>query len=167
MTNVVPLLGDFGLTQIHGDVGKLIRFGQWLNGDGFADFEHAFIYVGDGNIIEAEPGGARKRPYSEYSGNTILWSTGHCKLNFGQRTSIARTAQALVGTPYSFVDYLALLMHRFHVPAPYLQRYIQTSDHMICSQLVDLCYQSAGVKLFNDGRWNGDVTPGDLYGLLK
>jgi hypothetical protein len=38
---------------------------------------------------------------------------------------------------------------------------------MICSQLVDQCYQDAGVHLFADGRWPGDVTPADLYRLIR
>jgi hypothetical protein len=37
---------------------------------------------------------------------------------------------------------------------------------MICSQLVDRCYDIAGVHLFDDGRKPGDVSPGDLSRCL-
>jgi hypothetical protein len=32
---------------------------------------------------------------------------------------------------------------------------------------VDFAYDMAGVHLFSDGRIPGDVTPGDLYRLLR
>lgn len=160
-----PLPGDFGLTSISGDVGRLIRVGQWLNGDGYANFEHAFIYMGGGLIMEAEPGGARIRPLSEYPAYTVKWSAGHFSLTPAQRNVIVTRARKFDGTPYSVLDYFALALHRLHIPAPGLRSYIRTSKHVICSQLVDICYQAAGVQLFTD-RWPGDVTPGDLSCLL-
>jgi hypothetical protein len=45
--------------------------------------------------------------------------------------------------------------------------FIADSGHLICSQLVDLCYLRAGAHLFDDGRLPGDVTPGDLWKLLN
>ena len=45
MTTVLP--GTIGLTQISGDVGRLIRVGQWMCGDGFTDYQHAFITTDD------------------------------------------------------------------------------------------------------------------------
>jgi cell wall-associated NlpC family hydrolase len=163
-----PLPGDFGLTQISGDVGRLIRFGQWLDGDGYENFEHAFIYLGDGEIIEAEPGGARITWLSEYNDDTIDWSTGKIPLTDAERTSIVSLARTMEGVPYSFLDYFALATKRLHLfPLDLaLKDYIKSSNHMICSQLVDRVYDTASVHLFNDGRWEGYVTPGDLYQLL-
>jgi uncharacterized protein YycO len=159
-----PPIGLIGLTSISGDVGRLIRFGQWLNGDGFTTWEHAFISIGGGLIVEAEPGGARVAHASEYS--TVHWCHGLASLaNSIQLENTEVYAKHYVGVPYSFADYLALSAHRLHIPAPDLQRYISTSRHMICSQLVDACYAQSGIKLFKDGRWAGDVTPGDLYQL--
>ncbi|MFD0528969.1 hypothetical protein ACFQ1I_21765 [Kitasatospora arboriphila] len=43
-------------------MSRLIRIGQWLNASGFADYEHAFVFVGDGQLVEAQPGGAELRP---------------------------------------------------------------------------------------------------------
>jgi uncharacterized protein YycO len=57
--SVGPLPGDFFVTKISGDVGWLISVGEWLNGSRFGPWDHAGIYVGDGQIVEAEPGGAR------------------------------------------------------------------------------------------------------------
>lgn len=170
--NAQPLPGDFGLTQIHGRAGKLIRFGQYLNGSGFENFEHAFVYVGGNMIVEAEPGGARLRPVSEYAAANVLWSTDHIPLTTPQRDAICLRAKQFYtandgkGVPYSALDYFALAAHRLHIWAPFLKSYVQNSGHVICSQLVDICYQNAGIHLFKDDRWPGFVTPGDLYGLL-
>lgn len=167
MTPTVPLPGDFGLVHMGGNSGKLIHAGQILNGDGFADYEHAFVYVGNGNIVEAEPGGA-KHVALHY--DKVLWSSGKIELTQTQRVLISHAAQeyAEIKTPYSAVDYFALAAKRLNLGplVPGLRTYVESSKHMICSQLVDKCYQDAGVQLFNDGRWNGYVTPGALAGLI-
>jgi len=150
-----------------GGVGRLIRIGQWLNGDGFADYEHAFVYLGGGQLVEAQPGGAELRPLSVYDGRPALWSTGRYALTDAQRAAIAAAARGYIGVPYSAADYVALAAHRFHLPVgPLIKGYVASSRHMICSQLVDQCYLDAGVHLFSDGRWPGYVTPADLAKLL-
>lgn len=167
MTKITePKLGDFGLVSIPGDVGNLIRFGQFLNGDGWSREEHAFVYVGDGQIVEAEPGGALLSAVSKYS--NVLWSTDHIPLADEQRAAIAEYAKTLIGTPYSAADYFAITAHRLHLPfSPLLKKFVSDRTHLICSQLVDCAYEHGGVNLFQDGRWNGYVTPGDLAKLLE
>jgi cell wall-associated NlpC family hydrolase len=162
---ITPQPGDFGLTQIHGRVGKLIRAGQWLNGDGFFDYEHAFVYVGEGQVIEAEPGGARLASLTEYNVSAVLWSTGAIGTTEAQRASIVAAARGYIGTPYSFLDYASLAAKRLHLWAPGLHSYVRSSGHMICSQLVAKCYFDAGCALFPG--WTGDVTPGDLCNLVR
>jgi uncharacterized protein YycO len=142
--------GDFGLVRIVGGVGRMIRVGQWLLGDGFADFEHAFVYVGDGRIVEAQPGGARETGLADYEGRPIVWSTGKVPVTGEQRAAIVAAAYSYLG-----------------VRVPLVRRFVADAGHMICSQLVDQCYQDAGVHLFADRRWPGDVTPGDLYRLIR
>ena len=162
----LPDVGDFEVVHMGGDSGKLIRFAQWLNGNGFKDYEHARIYVGNGQIVEAQPGGARLAPWSPDDGG--LWSTGLIPLTALQRSALVSAARKYIGTPYSAADYFAIAAVRlkFGLLVPYLHGYVATSRHMICSQLVDQCYQDAGVHLFNDGRWPGYVTPGALADLL-
>lgn len=167
-SEVRPLPGDFAVVRMGGHGGRAIRIGQWLNGDGFADFEHAFVCVGNEELVEAQPGGAELRPLSVYTdGRPIRWSTGRIPLTDDQRRAIVAAARGYIGTPYSVADYFALAAHRFHLPVGLLIRaYVADSRHMICSQLVDQCYQDAGVQLFADGRWPGYVTPADLANLL-
>lgn len=156
-----PQPGDIGLTQISGYVGVGIRFAQWFNGDGFADYEHAFVYTGDDKIVEAEPGGALHSPLSRYAANDVVWL--RCPPESGK--AVATAALGLIGVPYSFADYTALALHRFHIPTPHLKKFIESSGHLICSQLCDRAASRGGWHLFSDGRWSGDVTPGDLYRL--
>ncbi|MFE6686971.1 hypothetical protein ACFVFQ_10890 [Streptomyces sp. NPDC057743] len=165
MKHTHPLPGDIGLTQISGATGQLIRFGQWINGDGFADYEHAFLVLPEDRLLEAEPGGARIRPLSEYQGTDVRYVCPK-RLTEQQRERICSAADHYVGVPYSFLDYLAIATHRIHLTVPGLRRYVASTHHMICSQLVDKCYQDGGVQLFSDGRWPGYVTPMALYKLL-
>lgn len=159
----VPLPGDIGLTQISGSVGRAIRAGQWLDGDGYADYEHAFVYTGGGHIVEAEPGGALDSMLDRYDATRIAWL--RCPNPY--RVGVAEAARRYVGVPYSFLDYAAVGAHRLHLPAPGLRSYIESTGHMICSQLCDRAAMDGGWHLFEDGRWPGYVTPGDLWGLYN
>lgn len=166
MTAPQPAPGDFAVTTVRGQVGALISLGEWLNGSRFGHWDHAFVYVGDGQLVEAEPGGARVAGLDEYAGRPVAWSTGHINLTEEMRASVVAAARARIGTPYSAMDYLAIAAHRFHLPVPWLRKYVASSKHLICSALVDKVYQDAGVQLFRDGRWNGYVTPADLAELI-
>jgi hypothetical protein len=162
----MPEMGDFEVVPTGGEGGRLIRLGQYLNGSGFANYEHARLYLGDGMIVEAEPGGARIVPL--YASDGGLWSTGIISLTTDERQNIAKFGRLCDGVGYSGLDYFALAAHRFrlHPLDNTLKGRVESSHHLICSQLVDYCYMMAGVHLFTDGRWPGYVTPADLAELL-
>jgi cell wall-associated NlpC family hydrolase len=162
---VTPLPGDFALTKISGITGKAIAAGQALIGDA-APVQHAMIYVGNGQIVQAMPGGAELIDLADAS-EPVIWSTGHFELDVYQRLQIQDEAFDLVGTPYSFLDYASIGLAHFRVRPAWVTEFIASTGHLICSQLVDLCYLRAGVHLFDDGRLPGDVTPGDLWRLLN
>jgi uncharacterized protein YycO len=162
-----PQPGDFFLLPIDGRVGRLIRIAQWLNGDGFDPVQHAGTYLGHGYSVEAFPGGAKKLMMSGPRYDGIVWSTGAIELTPTQRNQVVAHALDYVGVGYSFLDYLGLALARFGLRPRWLKRYIGNTGHMICSQLVDQAYMDAGVKLFTDDRIPGDVTPADLYNLLR
>jgi hypothetical protein len=151
-----------GLTQISGRTGKLIEVGQWMNGEGFEDWEHAFVALPGGPILEAEPGGARIVPLVYAN---VYWCEGIYKLlpPTTNATEIGHVAEGLKGVKYSFADYAALSAHRLHIPAPCLKNYVASTGHMICSQLADEFYSRLGAHVFLDNRWPGDVTPASLY----
>ncbi|MCU1617211.1 MAG: hypothetical protein JWO98_4751 [Frankiales bacterium] len=89
------------------------------------------------------------------------------------RARVVAEAKKLVGVPYSPLDYVALaLVHLENLLTgrsrptwrltKWIRRRVQSSGHMICSQLVDAVYERAGIHLFHDGRLPGDVMPSDL-----
>lgn len=161
--------GDFICVPIGGQTGKLIRIGEWLNGDGFQNYEHAEILVTRTTTLGAYPGGAAIQTLAppDYQIGW-LWSSDAIHPSPAQRMTIIQTAASLKGTPYSALDYFAIAAHRLHVPGgPLLEDYVASQKHMICSQLVDYCYMKAGVHLFNDDRWPGDVTPEDLANVIQ
>ena len=176
-SNALP--GDFYLVSFDGKnpnlhdpdnwlkKGGAIRIGQWAAGEGFAQYEHAGIYVNGGMVIEAANTGTVMRPW-RYDGNDVMWSSGIIDLDPMQRMDIIKAAHGYIGTPYSWPDYWALAAHHLHLDLAdaKLKAYVSSTKHMICSQLVDQCYEDAGVHLFNDGRWPGYVMPGSLYHLL-
>lgn len=168
----MPQPGWIGLTRISGRVGFLIRLGQFLNVVGWkfwkwpklwllAASEHVFVFTGalatqDG-IVEAEPGGAR-HVRLHYSADSIRWIPAP-SVDVGVKTALA--AIAMIDTPYSFLDYLALALMRLHIPSRRLRNYVASLDHVICSQLADHAANVAGWHLF-PGREEGDVTPEDF-----
>jgi hypothetical protein len=163
-------VGAFFLTQITGPTGWLIGVGQALAGDP-SRYEHAGVIISEsGDVVEAEPGGARVSNLSEYKGRPLLisdapvlnsladWMAGERAL----RDHVVVEAKKLVGVGYSALDYLALALLHLHLPSSWVRNRVEKSGHMICSQLVDAIYERAGIHLFTDGRLPGDVAPADL-----
>lgn len=164
MSPAVPELGDFGVVRTEGIGSALIRFGT------DSPVNHAFVYVGDGQIVEAEPGGALLSPVNRH-GDKVVWSTGAVTLATIERQRIACYARTLVGTPYGWPDIVAIALAQRRLgelvdSRTWWVRRIQTLDTLICSQLVDVAYNRAGVHLFDDGRLPGLVSPGDLLGVI-
>ncbi|MEU1254812.1 hypothetical protein ABZ445_16180 [Streptomyces chartreusis] len=159
-----PQPGDFALTKISGLTGAFVTAGQWLVGDA-APVQHAYVYVGNGEIVQAMPGGAELIPLEE-ANEPVVWSTGKFPLTSADRIRICFAARGLVGTPYSFVDYASIALAHYRIRPRWVRDFVADSGHLICSQLVDEAYVRAGVRLFDDGRIPGDVTPGDLWKLL-
>ena len=158
---MTPQPGDIGLVTIPNAAGRLIRLAQWLNGDGYRNYEHAFVCVdnlSEVTIVEAEPGGAVLAPLHY---DNVLWL--RCPPELG--AAVATAARGLAGTPYSFLDYFALAAVRFHLPSRRIRRYVASSGHLICSALADAAACRGGWHLYSDGRLPGDVTPGDLTRL--
>lgn len=165
MTAPAPLPGDFFVTSVSGQVGFLISLGEWLNGSRFGHWDHAGVYVGDGLIVEAEPGGARLAGVDEYAGRPIAWSTGKVSLTDAERSAVVAAARSFIGVGYGWRDYAALALWHFHLRIPWARRVMNSRASMICSQLVAASLDAAGVNPF-PGREPGDVTPADLAALI-
>ena len=166
-TTVTVQPGDFFLVQIHGRPAISIGIGQALTGD-WSRFWHAGIVLDDGTAIAAHPGGVTIDSLKEIVADRPL-AFSHYDLTLTEQASIVAAARSYLGRPYSFLCYLSIALVTFHIRPKWLLRYVAGTGHMICSQLVDQCYQDAGIHLFDDGRYPGDVTPGDLayVGLIQ
>jgi len=149
-------LGDFGVVRTGGWAGALIRYGTQ------SPVNHAFVYIGDGRIVEAEPGGAVISSTDKY--DKVIWSS--LPLTDTQRYLIVANAKKMVGVPYSWIDIAALALRTRGVKSSLVNHRIEKMNRLICSQLVDRAYELAGVHLFNDGRLPGEVTPGDLLDII-
>lgn len=163
MTSYQPQPGDFGLSTIGGALGRFVSFSQLVVGDP-SRYQHAFIVLDDKTVVEAQPGGARITPLDRWLANAgrkpLAFS--EADLTEGQRAALVAAARELVGTPYSFLDYLSLALLARGCRPKWILRRVRSSGHLICSQLVDTVYNRTGLPLFSDGRFSGDVTPGDL-----
>lgn len=166
----VPRAGDFGLVITRQPMSFLLETALRLNGDP-SKYTHAVVALDRGLCVEAAPFGARVVLQSKYTGR-VLWSTDHLPSTVQPTPDtaalerVADAAAALCGTPYSFLDYVALALIRYAGGSGWLGRYLQSREHMICSQICDAAYLRAGVHLFDDGRLSQDVTPGDLARLV-
>lgn len=172
MDDYQPVPGTIGLSRLPGAAGLTVHIGQWLvtkldhvrlrTGDeAWADWQHAFVYLGDGVVMSAEPGGARIRPTTRW--DPIYWCKGIASQYMtDQLRQVSYEARTFQNVPYSFLDYAAIAAHTLHLPIPGLKDLVARSGHMICSQLCDSAYDRAGLHLFQD-RWPGYVDPLDLY----
>ncbi len=183
--------GDVGLTWITGWTGFWVSIGQWLAGDGglwpwsriraakklirivsgkkaklprgFPT--HAFTFLPEGMIFEAQPGGAVISPASRYADKPVL--VAKLPLTDEQRIRVEPVCISLLGTPYSFADYVYLGLWRLGIRPAWLREAVRRSGHMICSQSVDKVEELIDFHLFTDQRLNQDVTPGDLFELFE
>jgi hypothetical protein len=172
-------VGAVFLTAVPPPAGWWIGLGQALCGAP-SRFSHAGIIVdADGTVVEAEPGGARIGHLSAYAGQPLLvcdpvqrevndaarvlkGDVAVLELEGLHRARIVTEARKLIGTPYSALDYAALGLLHLHLPSTWVRRRVETSGHLICSALVDRAICRAGIHLFSDGRYPGDVMPADL-----
>jgi hypothetical protein len=167
---VVP--GDWFVVAPEGDLFAWImraeRWSEWLTyrrrakGQGWGHAGVASRLAGGTlMIVQAEPGGAVEVPWA-WGHRPHMWSTG-TGLSVPE---MGKAALLLKGRGYGFEDYAAIGAHAAHIPVPHLRAFIESSQHLICSQLVDVAAQLCDVHLFDDGRWNGFVTPLALAFLL-
>lgn len=162
--------GAFFLTRIPGRTGWWVGLAQAICGMP-SRYTHAGIVLPDDRILQAQPGGAVIAPLDSLTGRPHIVSDAPIRIALeadpdntetSLRDTVVYEALNLEGTPYSFADYLALAAIHLHLPSKALRRYVEDSGHLICSALVDRAFREAGIHLYDDGRYPGDVTPADL-----
>lgn len=149
-----PKTGDYGCVKTNGLMAKLIRLGT------LSRWNHSFIYIGNGKIIEANPKGVEISDVSKYP--VIAWNQ-HEVLSDQQRQIIVWKANQIIGKPYGFfvIADLAFRILGLKILAnTRLMKYLSTKNGYICSELVAECYRHANIPLFKKADYL--VTPGDL-----
>jgi hypothetical protein len=144
-----------------------VQAGEWIIDRSRSPWTHAGCVLDGGRILEAMPGGARIGSLDELAGRPHAFSTWD--LPDAKRVELVAAAAQFVGVPYSGADYAAITLHDLapSYDAEWLRDFIDTSNHLLCSQLVDKWLTSCGLHPFSDGRWPGYVKPSDLGRILS
>lgn len=134
-----PRAGDYGIVRTGGFFGWLIRLGT------LSKWNHAFIVVGDGTFIEANPKGVQivsgdRYPQAVY--NTVD------EISDEDRAKIVGAARSYLGRPYGWLDIAALTLTLFGLNTHWVTARVSRQDRMICSQVVAQAYADADLPLF-------------------
>lgn len=170
MTTVTQPAGMAFVLRSGGTLGWLIRLLTRSR------VNHAGICLGTRMTVEAQAAGAVSKT-EQPSGTKVIYGTVlYHRIEAvapGRSKQVAEAASHLLGAKYNYLDLLALAyasLKKDPTEPPdkpnWWQRIVMDDHRLICSQLVDLAYNRAGVHLFTDGRLPGQVTPGDLQEAL-
>lgn len=150
-----PLPGTYACVRTRGLYPWLIRVGTR------SKYDHAFIICDDGQIIEAQPGGARWAQLSDYDGELVVFDTAE-PMTQAQRIAVVSKAITLLGTPYGWTDIARLALRCLGLQWGWLTKAADNERAMICSQLVAACGAAAGLDWQCGREAPAAVTPGDL-----
>jgi len=145
--------GDFGVVATTGFVAWAIRVVTR------SPYNHAYGYIGDGMIVEAQPGGAKISPLAKYDGRPQLRS--QLALDPLRTVRVVRAYKEQVGIEYGFFDVAAIALSSIGIVTSKLT----DDDSVFCSQLIAIGLHKGGVKFGTDKRPNR-ITPGDLANII-
>ena len=153
MNKYEPRYGDYGVVKTNGWAARFIQVGT------ASRWNHAFIYIGDGKIVEANPTGVAISPVSKYP--LIAWNQ-HEELTDAQRQKIVNKALSFVGDPYGFGAIIAIAFKilGLKIITKLFTHIAENENSVICSQLVAWSYSVAKKKVSN--KPHAFTTPGDL-----
>jgi uncharacterized protein YycO len=149
--------GCYGVSHGSGMTGELIRHAteSWAG--------HAFVYVGNGLIVEGKPPVAAVA--SADSHPDAVWNVRE-RLVDEQRLAIVARAHALVGCHYDWPAYVGFALEIMKIRSgAELDCVFHSDDWRVCSALVADCYAHAGIDIGLDVDVNL-VSPADLYNRI-
>jgi uncharacterized protein YycO len=138
-----------------GLVGELVRHAtnSWAG--------HAFVYIGNGQIVEGHTLVARV--VSADAHPDAVWNV-HESITNDQRLNIIARAQALVGTPYDYASYIGFALEIMKLRTEtQLDRVFCQDTWRVCSALVADCYRYAGITVDTGAQAANLISPDDLY----
>lgn len=160
VTDYAPRAGDFFLARSNGAKWWAYSLLQLLTGEPSL-YTHAGLVLDDGTYLEARPGGAIIRPLDTlWERQAVAFSQND--LTDDQRAALVAEARRYIDTPYTFTRFWYLAARTFGWQWASTKLDEMCRDAVICSSLVDKIYEAVGIKLFDDGRTPGDVSPGSL-----
>ena len=142
--------GTFGVSHGGGIPGAIIRSatGSWAG--------HAFLYLGNGQIVSGQPPKAAQEPASTYTDAIWAWRMWDQLQASGWSADKVAAAQALVGqrgraeigTPYDFAAYAGFAAEVLHLrTAAQLAPDFQVDHWRVCSAIVADALDAGGVPL--------------------
>lgn len=131
--------GMFGVSHGSGMGGEIIRHAteSWAG--------HAFIYVGNGMLIEAVPPATHIAPATVH--DDAIWAY-KMPITTQQSQKVVARAHALVGTPYDWPAYIGFSLEVLGIRSGnQMDPAFRADTWRVCSADVDDCYQYAGITL--------------------
>ena len=122
--------------------------------------DHAFVFLDDATCVEATPYDVRVAPLREYAGCQMQADTAEA-MTGSQRAAVLAQAQSYVGREYAFDDLVVIALGELGWHWQILIRLMGKQRALICSQMVALCGQAAGMD-WACGKDPALVTPADL-----
>ena len=150
--------GCYGVSHGSGMTGELIRHAteSWAG--------HAFVYVGNGLIVEGKPPVAAVAPADSHP--DAVWNT-HEHLDDEQRLAVVARAHALVGTPCDWAAYVGFALEIMKIRSgAELDAVFHSDNWRVCSALVADCYAHAGIDIEPGAVDVNLVSPADLYNRI-
>lgn len=151
--------GCYGVSHGSGIVGELIRHAteSWAG--------HAFVYVGQGMIVEGAAPVTRLAPAAAHP--DAVWNLNE-QLTPAERLGIVARAHALVGTPYDYPAYIGFALEVLHLASgTSLAPVFRHDTWRVCSADVADCYlRGASIDVTAGLRYPNLVSPGDLYNRI-
>lgn len=142
-----PAAGRYGVVKTSGWIPWIIRRAT------HSQFDHAFVTLEDGALVEAEPGGVRIGHLSEYYKCRIAINSGE-DMTVDQRTQVVAAARAMVGKAYDDLAIAEDGLESLGWHWRWLLNRASSNGEVVCSQMVALCGQAAGL----DWRGGADTT---------
>jgi hypothetical protein len=148
----MPNIGDYFVVHTTGWAARLIQFGTR------SKWNHAGIYIGNDQVIEARPTGVSIRSIHEYDNFPIIWSNE--PLTETERNNLVEFVKIFENDKYGVGSIIALGFKCLGLsifPANWLAIH---EKRVICSQLVAWSYSHVKIKLVK--KPHALVTPADL-----
>ena len=154
-----PAPGCYGVVDLRGVFPWLIRHFTR------SEYSHAFIYLGFGYILEAQPRGSKISPLSRYDGLPMLFSEP--APGYVADPDVNKAQAAWLGIEYGFEDIAWLgLDLGLGIKWGWLLDRVRGTPDLICSVLVAEWGSAHGADWSCGQAYLQEVTPGELAARL-